>query len=175
MSATSTAAAELVTPRLVLRPFRDDDAQPLFDIMGDAHAMRHTYVAPSLEHCRDRLRAYEAQRPTLGFAPWALRLRMTGDLIGWGGLSLDPDEPEWGLEVSYALAPRAWGQGYATELVQFSVAHAFAVLSAQEVHAFAQPHNTASVRVLSKSGFALLRHEPRLQRDHFLIRTPGLV
>jgi RimJ/RimL family protein N-acetyltransferase len=175
LSTARGAAAAFVTTRLLLRPFHDEDAQPLFEIMRDAQSMRHTYVAPSLEHCQDRLSAYEAQRATLGFAPWVVRLRATGELIGWGGLSLDPDEPEWGLEVSYALAPQAWGQGCATELVRFSVAHAFAVLSAQEVHAFAKPHNTASVRVLSKSGFALLRHEPRLQRDHFLIRAPGLV
>jgi RimJ/RimL family protein N-acetyltransferase len=163
----------LATARLLLHPFNDEDAQPLFEIMCDARSMRYTYVAPSLAHCQARLSAYEAQRVTLGFAPWVVRLRTTGELIGWGGLSLDPDEPEWGLEVSYALAPGSWGQGYATELVQFAVAHAFAVLSAQEVHAFAKPDNAASLKVLSKSGFALLRHEARLQRDHFLIRAPA--
>ena len=160
------------TPSLLLRAFEAADAKALFAFMRDASAMQHTYVAPSLEHCAARLSAYESMRPALGFAPWVARRIGTDDVVGWGGLSLDPDEPGWGLEVSYAFAPSAWGRGYATELVQASLAHAFAVLSAPEVHAFARPENAASVRVLAKCGFTFLRHEPSLQRHHFLVHAP---
>jgi RimJ/RimL family protein N-acetyltransferase len=141
--------------------------------MSNASAMQYTYVAPTLEQCSARLGVYEAMRSTLGFAPWVARVSEDSEAIGWGGLSVDPQEPEWGLEVSYAFSPAAWGQGYATELVQFSLAYAFGPLSAREVHAFAKAENARSVRVLEKCGFSHLRYEPRLQRNHYLAQVPG--
>jgi len=162
----------LKTQRLVLRKLLPEDAVPLFAIMGNASAMQHTYVAPSFEHCRARLNAYEALRPVLGFAPWVV-CTPEGQVIGWGGLSVDLEEPEWGLEVSYAFSPAVWGRGYATELVQFSLGHAFQVMNAHEVHAFARPENEASIRVLLKSGFTVLHFEPRLQRNHYIATAGG--
>ena len=161
------------THRLELRRFGPEDLDPLFAFMSDATAMQHTYTAPSREHCLARLSAYEAMRPTLGFAPWVVRTAADRRIIGWGGLSVDPDEPAWGLEVGYAFAPSAWGQGFATELVQYALAHAFAVLAAPEVHAFARPANQPSIRVLEKCGFRFLRHEPSLARHHYLSTLEG--
>jgi [ribosomal protein S5]-alanine N-acetyltransferase len=165
---TAHALADLLTPRLRLHRFVSEDAVPLFAFMSQPSAMKHTYLAPSLAQCLARLRAYEAMRPVLGFAPWVVRTSDKGELVGWGGLSIDPDEPVWGLEVSYALAPNAWGKGYATELVQHALAQAFGVLNAPEVHAYARPENAASIRVLHKCGFRLLRHEHTHQRHHYL-------
>ena len=156
------------THRLVLHHFQEEHAKPLFEFMRDADAMKHTYVAPSYEKCLARLSAYEAMRPTLGFAPWVVHTAREAKLIGWGGLSVDPEKPEWGLEVSDAFAPHTWGQGYATELVMHSLAYAFGVLSANDVHAFAKPQNAASVRVLLKCSFGMLRYEPGLERNHYL-------
>jgi [ribosomal protein S5]-alanine N-acetyltransferase len=160
---------------LVLRAFEPPDATALFQFMGDASAMQHTYLAPSLAHCLARLSAYEAMRPTLGFAPWVVCTQAAGEVVGWGGLSVDPDEPAWGLEVSYAFAPRVWGRGYATELVMRSLGFAFGVLSAAEVQAFAKPHNHASIRVLKKCGFSLLRFESSLQRDHYRVARTSAI
>ena len=161
------------TRNLILRPFESGDTPALYQFMNDPAAMQHTYVAPSLEHCSSRLGAYEAMRSTLGFAPWVARRSETNEIVGWGGLSVDPEEPQWGLEVGYAFAPASWGKGYATELVQFSLGYAFGMLSAQEVHAFAKPANAASTRVLEKCGFSILRYEPSLQRNHYLVCAPS--
>lgn len=163
------ALAHVNTRRLVLRPFELEDTDAIFAFMTDTVAMRHTYVAPSREHCLQRLSAYEAMRPTLGFAPWVVRASAGGPVIGWGGLSIDPQEPAWGLELIYAFAPTAWGNGFATELVQFCLGYAFRALAAPEVQAFAKPDNLASISVLQKSGFVLLRYEPSLQRNHYAV------
>jgi [ribosomal protein S5]-alanine N-acetyltransferase len=77
-----------------------------------------------------------------------------------------------GLEVGYAFSRAAWSMGYATELVQFSLAYAFGVLAAPDVHAYAKPANVASRRVLGKCGFNLLRYEPALERNHYLRSAP---
>jgi RimJ/RimL family protein N-acetyltransferase len=161
------------TTSLLLSPYKDSDAQALFGFMSIPSAMQHTYIAPTVEHCSTRLKIYETMRSTHGFAPWVARLHEGGEPIGWGGLSIDPEEPEWGLEVSYAFSPIAWGKGYATELVQASLACAFGPLAVSVVHAFAKKQNTASVRVLEKCGFAYLCYEPRLERSHYLVKAPG--
>jgi [ribosomal protein S5]-alanine N-acetyltransferase len=163
--------AAIQTARLMLRPFTHDDVPALYRFMSDASAMQHTYIAPSIDHCSVRLAAYESMRSTRGFAPWVARVSEHEEPIGWGGLSVDPEEPEWGLEVSYAFAPSAWGKGYATELVQTSLALGFGPLHAPEVHAFARCENAASIRVLSKNGFRHLRYEPRLEREHYVIQA----
>jgi RimJ/RimL family protein N-acetyltransferase len=161
------------TPSLVLRPYVASDTPALFRFMGDALSMQHTYVAPTLELCAARLRMHEAMRPRLGVAPWVVRVSQDSEPIGWGGLSVDLDEPEWGLEVSYAFSPACWGKGYATELVQAALATAAALLPAREVHAFSRPENARSIRVLEKAGFSYLRYEPRLQRNHYLAQLRG--
>lgn len=158
-----------LSQRLCLRPYREEDAAALHAFMSDADAMRFTYVAASVEACAARLRRYEDTREHRGFAPWVVALQESGEVIGWGGLSIDPDQPQWGLEVSYAFSPLAWGQGYATELVQHSLDCAFSELQAHEVHAFAMPANTTSIRVLQKCGFRFLRHEHALERNHYVL------
>lgn len=157
----------LQTCRLILREFRDEDASVLYEFMRDQAAMRYTYVAPTLEHCARRLHAFESLRASHGFAPW-VALNSAADIVGWGGLGIDPDDPHWGLEVIYALHPAFWGVGYATELVRFSTAYAFEQLSALQVAAFAMPQNAASVRVLTKCGFRFVGYERTLLRNHYL-------
>jgi len=157
----------LKTERLSLHPLHQEDVGDLYLLMSNAEAMKFTYVAPSVQECAKRLHAYEDMRSTLGFAPWVLRTRKNESVVGWGGLSIDPNEPKWGLEVSYALRPEYWGQGLATELVQFSLVYAFITLGAKEVSAFAMEANILSTNVLKKCGFQLLRYENALLRNHF--------
>ena len=166
---------ELKTQHLVLRPFSSTDTPEIFQFMSNASAMEHTYIARSLEECAARLNAYETMRDTSGFAPWVISQAQSSEIVGWGGLSLDPDEPAWGLEVSYAFSPRVWGRGYATELVLFSIGYAFEQLSAKEVRAFAKKENTRSVHVLLKCGFSYRCYEPSLERDHYFALPPRAV
>ncbi len=163
--------AKIRTTQLLLRPYCAADAPSLFGFMRDAAAMQHTYVAGTLEQCAARLAAFEKQRADLGFAPWVATAGSQQDIVGWGGLCVDLEEPAWGLEVIYAFAPAWWGRGLATELVRASLVFAFGHTAATEVHAYAKAANSASVRVLQKCGFTRLGHEPRLARDHYVVRS----
>ena len=156
---------------MLLRPLLDTDIPSLFALMSDAQAMRHTYTAPSIEQCAARLNTFENTRARLGFAPWVVLSAHTSHVVGWGGLCLDPDQPDWGLEVIYAFSPVNWGQGYATELVRYSIALAFNQLAASEVHSFAAVENKQSIRVLQKCAFKMLRYEPNLLRNHYHVRA----
>jgi len=162
------------TPRLLLRPLRDEDVEPLWEIQGDREAMRFTYCAPSRDECGRRLREHERLRAEHGFAPWVVTLRADTSVVGWGGLGIDPFEPGWGPEVSYFLHRAFWGRGLATEVVRASVAHGFETLDLPAIGAFARPDNAASIRVLEKCGFGFLRWEPALERNHYEARRPAL-
>ena len=158
------------TPRLTLRAFRDDDVDPLFEIQGNHDAMRYTHAASSRQDCARRHRAYAALKSTLDFAPWTVVLRDEGRVIGWGGLSIDPFDPGWGIEVSYYFHPAYWGRGYATELVRATLQYGFDILALEAIGAFVRPENRASVRVLEKCGMTLRGYEPRLERNRYEIQ-----
>lgn len=74
-----------------------------------------------------------------GFAPWVVRLRKTGRIIGWGGLYTDPFDPGWGPELGYYLAPAAWGQGLGRELAMAALEYARGMTPIKELTAFAHP------------------------------------
>jgi [ribosomal protein S5]-alanine N-acetyltransferase len=157
--------------RFTLSPHENKDSAPLFRILRDPESMQFTYVAPSLEACSTRLVAWEAQRPKHGFAPWVVRLTCTSEIIGWGGLGVDPEDSEWGPELVYAFAPSAWGKGLATELVAYTLIHAFTERGLSRLEAFVHPDNKASIKVLQRAGFRFCAYEPRLQRNRFRIEN----
>ena len=152
------------TARLVLRPPRLSEAPDLFAVLGDAEAMRLTQASASLRDCRRRIAAHERRRRHDGCAPWTLRERASGRIVGWGGLYRDPFDPGWGVEVGYFLHPSVQGRGLATELVAACIALARGVLRLPDLLAFAHPENAASRRVLRKSGFAEERFLPAMNR-----------
>ena len=170
MSAHSVSTAPIETARLTLRSFSEDDVDPLFEIQGNAEAMRYTYAAASRQDCAHWHRAFAAQAPVFSFAPWTVVLRAEARVIGWGGLGVDPFDPGWGVEVMYYFHPAYWGRGYATELVQAALQHGFETLALDAIGAFVRPANTASSRVLEKCGFTLSGYEPRLERNRYAIR-----
>ena len=140
------------------------DVPALFEFLGDAAAMRHTHVDATLRDCRRRIAAHEWLRRRDGYAPWTVVTRSEGRIVGWGGLYTDPFAPGWGVEVGYFFHPRAWGRGYATELVAACLDIADRVLKLPEVRAFARSENIASRRVLEKAGFEVVRFVPELER-----------
>jgi len=57
------------------------------------------------------------------------------------------------LTLGYALAPEAWGKGYASEAARAIIDASFLLTHAVEIHATARIENAASRRVLEKCGF----------------------
>jgi ribosomal-protein-alanine N-acetyltransferase len=163
----------LETDNLILREFTDSDVDPLYAIQGDRQHMRLTVWVESRQACEAGLRRYARNREMHGFAPWTVVHRAEGRVIGWGGLGIDPDAPQWGPEVSYFIHPLYQGRGFATELVLAALRHGFCDVGLLRIGAFARPENLASVRVLEKCGFALVQYEPALQRNRYEARREG--
>lgn len=74
---------------------------------------------------------------------------------------------EWReVEIGYALAKTAWGQGYGTEATRATLAYAFDKLQAHRVVANCFPQNAASCRVLEKLGFRREAYEVESYFEH---------
>ncbi len=153
-----------VTERLILQNTRMSDVPALFAVLGDREAMQHTHSCASPRECRRHVAGHEWQRRRIGHAPWTILRRTDGAVIGWGGLYEDPFDRGWGIEVGYWFARSAWGQGYASELVNASLDFA-RENGVALVSAFARPENKASCRVLEKAGFRKERFVESLARN----------
>jgi [ribosomal protein S5]-alanine N-acetyltransferase len=154
------------TPRLFLRRPILADVPRLYQFLGDAEAMKFTHRDGSLKECRQRVAVHEYYRRKDGVAPWAVILKSNQEIIGWGGLYIDPFDRRWGVEVGYYFDPAYWGKGYASELVAAAVQVADAE-GLQDVWAFARRENTASRHVLEKAGFTIERWVPEMERSLF--------
>jgi ribosomal-protein-alanine N-acetyltransferase len=159
------------TARLILRAYEPDDLEYLFKIQNDRAAMPLAFYAGDINECRNYHETHAKQRAVVGFAPWVVLLKSNSQIVGWGGLQIDPFDPGWDIEVGYFLHPAHRRQGLASELVQTSLTHGFDDLAMEEIGAFARPANTPSIGVLEKAGFRFVRYEPKLERNRYVIRS----
>jgi RimJ/RimL family protein N-acetyltransferase len=97
-----------------------------------------------------------------GFGTWAAESRSTGQFLGWFHLRASPGR---NADLGYRLRGVAWGRGYATEGSLALVRKAFTDLGVERVFAHTMTVNTASRRVLEKSGLALVRTSPYAGSD----------
>ena len=157
------------TQRLILRAYQPNDLEALFRIQNDREAMPLAFFEDDLDRCRNFHETHAARRAINGFAPWVVILKATAQIIGWGGLQIDPFDSGWGIEVGYFLDKQHRRQGLASELVQASLAHGFNDLGMKEIGAYARPANLTSIGILTKARFRFLRYEPKLERNRYVI------
>ncbi len=160
---------QLLTPRLLLRPFGPGDAEVVHTIYSDPVVMRYVATGPmsDLAVTERLIDDYNAHQERHGFSFWAVVERATGQLIGDAGLY---QTPAGEVELGYTLGAAWWGRGYATEAASRWLSVAFDELGINEVVALAEPANVASLHVLTKLG--LVRDGERLAfgRPHAVFR-----
>lgn len=148
----------ITTERQLLRPIRATDAAGLFALEADPIIRRFTGDDgfASLEAAERFAREYVSVHATDGMARWAVLDRETGDFLGWCGLRRQKDGS---VDLGYRYRPDTWGRGLATEAARACVAYGFETLALEEIVAWAAPENVASVRILEKLGFQLVRFD----------------
>jgi RimJ/RimL family protein N-acetyltransferase len=151
---------DLLTDRLRLREWRDDDLEPLGVIFAKPEVWHFPFRRgfTDEETARYLSTRIELQR-TRGWCERAVELRASGELIGYLGLTL----PEWLAEamptpeIGWRLDPDHWHRGLATEGARAALDFGFGVLGFDEVIAIYEPENVASGRVMERLGMRVDR------------------
>jgi len=149
------AIPTLETARLTLRPFREADATPLFELSQDPEVMRYVgdRRVPTLQESWRAIAGWLGHWALRGYGQWAIEERASGRLVGRAGI-INP--AEWpGPEVGYLLGRSWWGQGYATEAARAAMEWGFREVGFDELISLIDPDNTASIAVAARLGETL--------------------
>lgn len=161
---TPFADLRFATPRLLLRPLVDGDADDLFAIFSDPPVMRYWSSGPWTERAQ-ALRLVAGDREALAGRRdlrLGLALRETGRIAGT--LSLYKiDAPCRRADIGYALAREQQGRGLMNEALSAVIAAAFDHragapfddLRLNRLEADVDPRNVPSCRTLERLGFQL--------------------
>ncbi|WP_020574086.1 GNAT family N-acetyltransferase [Actinopolymorpha alba] len=151
------AARIRLTERLRLEPTNPEHADDLWRLHQDnavAEWYAGTWSAEAAHRtAREWARAWDAD----GVHKWIAYDRVSGELVGRGGLSSTQVDGADHLELGWALLGERWGQGYATEIGQAGLAFAFGDLGAKTVVAFTERHNARSRAVMERLGMRFVR------------------
>jgi RimJ/RimL family protein N-acetyltransferase len=151
----------LETDRLTLRRFTQADVDNLFELNSDPEVMR--YINGGKPTPREKIQDdiipfhlgfYERFG---GLGTWAAQSRSSDEFLGW--FHFRPGQSE-GIDLGYRLRRAAWNQGYATEGSRALIRKGFTDLGVERVFAHTMTVNTASRRVMEKSGLMFVRTFP---------------
>ena len=163
LAAPALPEGPLETPRLLLRPWREQDIAEIFKICQDPDVQRWTTV-PSPYQMKDAEWFVREHTPT-GFrngneATFGVFIKDTGRVAGAIGLGgLTQSAALRGVrtgEIGYWANPDTRGHGYITEGVREVVRWAFEELEVGRVTWQAFDGNVASRRVIEKVGFTIV-------------------
>lgn len=144
------------TERLVIRPWRDEEAPRLLDMLSRVEVVKwlgdgEPKLMADLDEARARIERYRnvnAEAPPRGI--WAIEVRETGRVAGTVLLVTLPNS-EGEVEVGWHLHPDSWGHGYATEAAAAVIAHGLSK-GLGEIFAVTHTTNLASQAVCRRLG-----------------------
>ena len=140
------------TDRLILRPFREQDAEELHCILAQEGVLRYfpTTDPPPLDRVQKLIAKQLEHWDKHGFGWWAVEPKSEGELIGWNGLQYLPEMEE--IEIGFLLSKPNWGKGLTTEGAREGLKYGFETLELETIVGIVHPENIASQRVLEKLG-----------------------
>jgi RimJ/RimL family protein N-acetyltransferase len=149
---------EIETGRLRLRRLDAGDVEAMTALFVDREVRRHLAVnAMDAFEARNFavhfIRESRAEFQSSGSGAMAVVPRAAPTAAGYCGLRPIPGEAGT-FELMYALAPRFWGLGLATEAARACLDWGFRNLSIESVIGMARPENLASCKVMRKLGMA---------------------
>jgi RimJ/RimL family protein N-acetyltransferase len=158
----------LETDRLLLRPFREDDLEPMLAMQSRADVVRWLYFDTRDEdQVRELLRRKIASTEFVdgtGSIDFAVVRKDTGQVVGDVNLALVSDEHRQG-EIGYVFHPDHHGNGFATEACRLLLDLAFGEFGMHRVIGRLESRNTASAAVLERLG---MRREANLLENEWV-------
>ena len=164
----SSLPRELLTPRLRLRRWRDDDLDAFASLNADARVREFFPSVATRDESAEALARMRRHFDEHGFGLWAVEIIGVDSCAGLIGLAHPRFNAHFTpcVEIGWRLAAAHWGQGYATEGARAAMDFGFDALGLNEIVAMTVPANWRSRRVMEKLG---MRCSPADDFDHPLI------
>ena len=143
----------LVTPRLVLRPFEEKDAEALLEIYSDGEVTKYLRREPydTLTDAETFIRGIlAAENPQLFCR--AIELQETGKVVGSVRTAVDQND-NCG-ELTFAVSREFWGKGIASEAVREAVVYLMTECGINRISGVHAVTNPAAGGVLRKVGMS---------------------
>ena len=144
----------LETERLILRELTESDAQSLLNCFSNPDVLRYYGQSPlkSIDQVKQIIKNFAESYNERHGVKWGIELKETKSIIGTIGFH------DWSSEhrranISYALFPEQWGNGYATEAVSTVISYGFNNLNLTRIGAVVFLENESSNHLLTKLGF----------------------
>ncbi len=149
----------LTGERVVLRPFRAEDLEPLWRSRQDPLTWARTTEAPLVPETLEAYRTRHADRGKDGNAEFAAEV--DGELVGRAGL-FHVDLLARHAEVGLAILPAHQGLGYGKDVLRVLVDYGFRSRNLRRIHLQTLASNAAALAAYRAVGFV---EEGRL-REH---------
>lgn len=170
----------LETPRMILRPYRIDDAERLTELLQDPEIHRWTSSIPfpyTLEDAREFLLICEKEDASGGSFVWAMTEREGNTVIGAIGLhAVNPELAR--ADLGYWIGATYRGVGFATEAARRVISWCFEVGEFHRIQATYLPGNLASAGVMRNIGMqeeGLLRGYGFKNGEHFDLNLQAIL
>lgn len=165
---------EILTPRLKLRKWKDQDREPFSNLNADPRVMEFMPKALSREESDSFVEEIESDFKEHKFGLFAAELAKSQTFIGFIGLAVPHFKASFTpcVEIGWRLAFEHWGNGYATEGARAVLEFAFTELKLKEVVSFTVLANLRSCRVMERIGMKFIEEfeHPYLPEGHPLRR-----
>jgi ribosomal-protein-alanine N-acetyltransferase len=158
-------APRLLTPRLILRPWNDEDL-PAFAALNADPRVNEFLPGPLTTAQSDDLAARIGDHfDRHGFGLWAVEVTGVAPFIGFIGLAVPKFKSHFTpcVEIGWRLSAEHWGRGYASEGALAARDFGFATLALDEIVSFTVPMNFRSRRVMERIG---MTRDPADDFDH---------
>ena len=151
---------QLRTSRLLLREWRDGDADAFAKMSADSETMRYL-PRPDDDWAARQQRHFDEE----GYGQFVVELPCVSSFIGVIGLYRIRRTLRFtpAVEVGWRLARAYWGNGYAVEAARAAIEDGFFRLGLNEIVAYTVPANRASRRVMERLG---MTRDPAEDFDH---------
>lgn len=148
------------TKRLLLRNYKMDDFDALYEIMSDPETMKH-YPAPfDADRTKGWITWNLENYKKYGFGLWAVVLKETGEFIGDCGITIQNIDGEMLPEIGYHIHKKYWKRGFAKEAAQAVRNWVFQNTQYDTIYSYMKYTNVASYSTAVANGMKKVKEYP---------------
>lgn len=140
------------THRLIVRHFKESDADDFFLLQGNPDVMRFIRPVKTREESDAFLSEAMAGYTKPWMGRWAIEEKQSGRFVGSFVVNPIPGDTDK-TQLGYAFLPDYWGKGYATEATSGGLEYFKRLTPLQEIYGVVEAGNLISQKVLLKTGF----------------------